>query len=211
MIVVVGGAVGVVLAGPLGGLIGCLAPIAHHRWSRRPEPDPEPSLVIMLILIELRSGMSILAALESASHSLPRDQSLRAVARVARVSGLLAALPYADTRLHPVVSQLARAQRSGASLTNTMRQLLESNLAAEKTNSGDSGADTAGALDAPGDAPDAAGARALPLRPVVAGDVLRPHRGPLLTSALPPAPVGHRIGRSVDDTNLEQDRLPPGV
>lgn len=133
MIVVVGGAVGVVLAGPLGGLIGCLAPIAHHRWSRRPEPDPEPSLVIMLILIELRSGMSILAALESASHSLPRDQSLRAVARVARVSGLLAALPYADTRLHPVVSQLARAQRSGASLTNTMRQLLESNLAAEKT------------------------------------------------------------------------------
>ena len=35
MIVVLGGAVGVVLAGPLGGLIGCLAPIAHHVDPRR--------------------------------------------------------------------------------------------------------------------------------------------------------------------------------
>jgi pilus assembly protein TadC len=48
------------------------------------------------------------------------------------VSGLVTALQYADDGLRPVVAQLARAQRSGASLSGAVRKMLESELAADK-------------------------------------------------------------------------------
>jgi hypothetical protein len=90
------------------------------------------NLVLMLLLIELRAGASVLAALIATSESLPDYDSLRTVARVSRVSGLMSALPYADEALRPVLSQLVRAQGSGASLAGSVRRLLEGALASER-------------------------------------------------------------------------------
>jgi hypothetical protein len=90
------------------------------------------NLVLMVLLIELRAGASVLAALIATSESLPDYDSLRTVARVSRVSGLMSALPYADEALRPVLSQLVRAQGSGASLAGSVRRLLEGALASER-------------------------------------------------------------------------------
>lgn len=132
MSVVLAAAVGLVVAGPFGAAAGVAIPLIWQRWSARPTPGPPLTLVIMLVLIELRSGVSVLAALEGASRALPDDSVLRTVTRVARVSGLIAALSLADDRLRPMLAQLARAQKSGASLTDSMRRLLEMEMAAEK-------------------------------------------------------------------------------
>jgi Type II secretion system (T2SS), protein F len=127
------GSVGLAVAGMPGAAIGALTPLVWRRIVTRPQPDPPVSLVLLLLLVELRSGMSVLAALAGVAESLPRYESLRVVARVARVSGLVAALGHADDRLRPVVNQLARAQRSGASLSGAMRRMLEAELAETKT------------------------------------------------------------------------------
>jgi len=89
--------------------------------------------VLLLLLVELRSGLSVLAALTAVSVALPGQTSLRTVARIARVFGLVSAIPYADEDLRPVVAQLARAQRSGASLSGSVRRMLEDELATERS------------------------------------------------------------------------------
>jgi hypothetical protein len=86
----------------------------------------------MLLFVELRSGRSVLAALQSTASLLPHDRDLGRVARVAMVSGLTAAIEHANPRLRPVISQLARAQRSGSSLSGTVRRLIEEDLAEER-------------------------------------------------------------------------------
>lgn len=124
--------VGLMVAGPLGIVVGASAPALWRRMRARPTPDPSLTLLLLLFLVELRGGLSVLAALTEVSAALPGYSSLRVVSRVARVSGLVAALPYADHQLRPVVAQLARAQRSGASLSGSMRRMLDSELAADK-------------------------------------------------------------------------------
>lgn len=133
MSTLLGASFGLLVGGPLAGMIGALAP---HVWSRavRGKTVETPiRVVLLLILVELRSGSSVLAALIAAAEALPDYSSLRTVARVGRVSGLVSALPYADDRLRPVVAQLARAQRSGASLSEAVRRMLESELASERS------------------------------------------------------------------------------
>lgn len=132
MIRVAAASLGLILAGPLGMAAAVVAPTVWRRIRSRPAPDPSLTLLLLLFLVELRGGLSVLAALTEVAAVLPAYSSLRVVSRVARVSGLVAALPYADDRLRPVVAQLARAQRSGASLSGSMRRMLESELAAEK-------------------------------------------------------------------------------
>ena len=87
---------------------------------------------MLLLLVELRSGRSVLASLISVAETLPGYQSLRKVARVALVEGLDAAIPHADQRLRPVIAQLGRAQRSGASLSGAIRRMLENGLAEDR-------------------------------------------------------------------------------
>lgn len=133
MISVLGASVGVLLGGPIGAVVGGLAPGVWRRLVRaRRAPDTPTTLVLLLLLVEIRSGLSVLAALIEVSETLPGYESLRRVARVARVSGLVTALQYAEDGLRPVVAQLARAQRSGASLSGAVRKMLESELAADK-------------------------------------------------------------------------------
>lgn len=133
MTTVLGSSLGLMVAGPLGAVAGAAAPLMWRLVRRRRAPDPPITLVLLLLLVELRSGLSVLAALTAVSVSLPGYESLRKVSRLARVTGLVGALPYADDRLRPVMAQLARAQRSGASLGGTVRQLLESELAADRS------------------------------------------------------------------------------
>lgn len=132
MIRVAAASVGLIVAGPHGMVIGALAPTLWRAVRSRPEPDPSLALLLLLFLVELRGGLSVLAALGEVSASLPGYDNLRVVSRVARVSGLVSALPYADSRIRPVVAQLARAQRSGASLSDSIRRMLDTELAEEK-------------------------------------------------------------------------------
>lgn len=124
---------GLMIGGPLGAVAGAVAPVVWRRIVDRPDPDPPTSLVLLLLLIELRSGFSVLAALIEVSESLPAYRNLAVIARVARVSGLINALPVADDQMRPVVAQLARAQRSGASLSGAVLRMLDVELASEKT------------------------------------------------------------------------------
>lgn len=106
------------------------------RWRRprrrgRSEP-PSIRVVLILLLVELRSGQSVLAAIQGASRALPEHEGLSSVARMASVGGLTAAVSYAPQGLRPVVAQLARAQRSGSSLSETVRRLIEDDLAEER-------------------------------------------------------------------------------
>lgn len=133
MIRVLAASLGLALAGPVGLLVGALAPSLWSRLGRPRAPEPPMVLLLLLTLVELRGGLSVLAALTEVSASLPGYANLRVVSRVARVFGLLAALPYADERLRPVIAQLARAQRSGASLSGAMRRMLDAELAADRT------------------------------------------------------------------------------
>lgn len=129
---VLAGAVGVLVAGPPG-LIAVLAPSVWRRVRSRPSPPPSMNLVMLLLLVELRSGRSVLASLISVAETLSGYESLRKVARVALVAGLAAAVPHADEVLRPVIAQLARAQRSGASLSGAMRRMIDNGLAEERS------------------------------------------------------------------------------
>ena len=100
---------------------------------RRPRAAPVPArLVLIVILIEIRSGRSVLAALHGAAVRLPGHTELTRVARLAAVAGLSASIAAAPRDLRPILSQLARAQRSGASLTGTVHRLIEADLADER-------------------------------------------------------------------------------
>jgi len=128
------GSLGLVVAGPFGAVIGVGLPMLWPRLRSAAAPSEPPiTLVLLLLLISIRSGLSVLAALDEVAHTVPSYRNLHVVSRIARISGLTSAIEHADNDLRPVVAHLARAQRSGASLTGTVRRLLESRLATEKT------------------------------------------------------------------------------
>jgi hypothetical protein len=89
-------------------------------------------LVLLVLLVEIRSGRSVLASFQTAASLLPHDDELGRVARVAMVSGLMTSIQHAGPRLRPVVAQLARAQRSGSTLSGTVRRLIDEGLADER-------------------------------------------------------------------------------
>lgn len=124
--------VGLLLAGLPGALIGMLVALAWRLPPKTTAP-PSPRLVMMLLLVELGSGASVLAALQRTSDRLPDHAELRLVARFATLAGLTAAVGKASPQLRPIVSQLARAQKSGAPLAPAVRRLLDSDLAAERS------------------------------------------------------------------------------
>lgn len=128
-----GFAVGAVLGGPLVGLITAGVVSGVRRWSLRRREHPIPvGLVLILLLIELRSGSSALAALSSVANALPDHEELRKVSRLAAVAGLPSALEMAGAELRPTLFQLARAQRTGAPLEAVVRRLLDETVAQER-------------------------------------------------------------------------------
>ena len=127
-------AVGWVLVGPVGAAAGMAGPVLL-RWRRsRPEPFPL-RLVLIVLLIEIRSGRSVLSALHHAGERITGFPELRQVARVAEISGPKAAIEAAGPELRPVLVHLVRSHRSGAPLDATVRRLLDEDLAEERARS----------------------------------------------------------------------------
>ena len=129
-------AAGYLTAGVFGAVIGGAAPYLLQRVAKRRTAQPPPRrLVFLLVLVELRSGMSVLGALQRVSRSLPDDTDLEQVVRVSLVAGLAEAIEEGGARLRPLLLALLRAQHTGSSLTDTVRRLIENDIESERTDS----------------------------------------------------------------------------
>lgn len=127
------GSVGIALAGLPGALVALsLQGVVAFRHRRRPRARVLRPLLIVL-LVELRSGRSVLGALQTAASVFPAHGELIKAARVATISGLAEASMIVTGEMRGVLAQLARAQRSGAALGETVRSMIEADIAAEKT------------------------------------------------------------------------------
>lgn len=129
---VVAASAGLVVAGPMGAVLGAAIPLFVSVLPIRRQQSPDNRLVLVVLLVEVRSGISVLAALQAAADVLPGHPDLRRAARVATVSGLTSALSIAGPGLRPMLAELARAQVSGASIAGTLRSMLERDLARER-------------------------------------------------------------------------------
>jgi hypothetical protein len=132
MTLLVTSSAGLAIGGVPGALIGlCIGALfrARHRFRRRPS-ILRPTLIVLLI--ELRSGRSVLGALQTAAAAFPGDEELVRAARVATISGLARAVVPMKGQMKGVLAQLARAQKSGAALGDTVRAMIESDIASEK-------------------------------------------------------------------------------
>lgn len=126
------GSIGLAILGLPGALAGAAAPMVIERIRNQRQVPTNLTTVLLMVMIELRSGASVLAALMAVSDALPEDAPLLMVSRVARVAGIMAAVEVSDNRLRPLVAQLSRAQRTGASLTDVVRRLLETELGSDR-------------------------------------------------------------------------------
>ena len=124
--------VGLVVGGPgLGFGTLLVVFVAGLRKRRRPAPPIRP--VLLVLLVELRAGRSTLAALQQASGVFPEHRELAMAARLATVKGLTAAVEECHGAMRSLVAQLARAQRSGSAVADTVRSLLDADIAAERS------------------------------------------------------------------------------
>lgn len=132
MMAVVMASVGLAVAGTPGALLGLgLRGLMLLRIRlRRPAEPIRP--ILLLLLVELRSGRSALGALQAVAGLFPNHRDLRLAARVATISGLADALHSSKGDMRVVLAQLARAQKSGAPLADTVRSMIETDIAAEK-------------------------------------------------------------------------------
>jgi hypothetical protein len=120
----VGGVPGVLLA------LGIEFGLGLRRRLRRRPSLLRPLLIVLLI--ELRSGRSVLGALQTAAEVFPDQRQLMLATRVATISGLSKAVVEVSGEVRGVLAQLARAQRSGAALGDTVRSMIEADISAEK-------------------------------------------------------------------------------
>lgn len=124
-------AAGLALGGP-GLVFAVCVGLGIARLARRRRPRPALRPVLLVMLVELRSGFSALAALQGAARHFPEDAELTRIARVATIGGIVAAAGSTTGRLAVLLAQLARAQRSGSPVAGTVRALLDADIAAER-------------------------------------------------------------------------------
>lgn len=132
MTAVLVGAIGLAIGGPALALVGVVSAVAVTFKPPRTRSAPIRA-VLLVILVELRSGNSILGALRSAAEVFSYDDDIVRAYRVATVSGLAAAAEESTPGLRPALVQLARAQRTGASMATTIRALIEADIAADRS------------------------------------------------------------------------------
>jgi len=126
------GSLGLVVGGPgLAIAIVIVSMLGRFRSRKRVAPPIRP--VLLVLLVELRGGRSTLAALQHASAVFPGHRELTLAARLATVKGLTAAVEECQGDIRVLVAQLARAQRSGSPVADTVRSLLDADIAAERT------------------------------------------------------------------------------
>lgn len=123
---------GLAIAGLPGVLISVavIGAVCLRRRIRRPPISIRPILIVLLV--ELRSGRSVLGALQTAARVFPDHHELARSARVATISGLSQAVSIARGEIRVVLAQLGRAQRSGAALGDAVRAMIDADIAAEK-------------------------------------------------------------------------------
>jgi hypothetical protein len=132
MTFLVAGSAGLVIGGVPGALVG-LSLVAGIRVRGRIRRQTAPLRpVLIVLLIDLRSGRSVLGALQTVAAAFPGDEELTRAARLATISGLTRAVLSVRGEMHGVLSQLARAQKSGAALGDTVRSMIEADINAEK-------------------------------------------------------------------------------
>jgi hypothetical protein len=123
--------VGLVVGGP--GLGLSVAVFSMLGRLRRKQPAPSIRPVLLVMLVELRAGRSTLAALQQAAGLFPKHRELNRAARLATVRGLTAVVEECQGDVRSLVAQLARAQKSGSPVAETVRSLLDADIAAERT------------------------------------------------------------------------------
>jgi hypothetical protein len=127
----IAGSVGLVWLGLPGSVAAVLAVAAHRFLPHRRSPtNMRP--ILMVVLVELRGGRSVLAALQAASARFPEAVELARAMRVAAVAGLPAAVDESRGALHSLLIHLARAQATGASAADAVRRFLEADVARER-------------------------------------------------------------------------------
>jgi len=122
---------GMAWAGPVGAMSGVGVALLFLS-SRRKKPEPPFRAILLVLLVELRSGLSVLGALQQVARSFPDHREMVQAARLATVSGITAAVEAASGETRILLLRLARAQRSGASAARAVRQLLERHIAEER-------------------------------------------------------------------------------
>ncbi|MFZ0627565.1 MAG: type II secretion system F family protein [Acidimicrobiia bacterium] len=120
----------------LGGMPGALVASGFYFGRRvaRSWPPRQPGIgpILFSLLIEVRSGSSILGALLTVAEQYPEHRDLRQASRMAAVSGLTVAIGSMEGDLRPVLSQLARAQRSGSPIADSIRAMIDAHIARDK-------------------------------------------------------------------------------
>lgn len=125
-------AAGLVVGGPLlaiGSGVLYLGLRSRPRRTRRVEFRP----VLMMLLVELRAGSSVLAAIQSVASRFPRYGELNVAARVATVGGIETAVDLSRGQVRVLLTHLARAQASGGSAADAVRRMLDSDIARERS------------------------------------------------------------------------------
>lgn len=131
MIVLVVASAGVVLGGPQ---LGVLAGLGWLAWERRPRREKIPAFrpVLIMLLVELRSGLSVLAALNAVANRFPGHTDLVVAVRLASVIGIERAVDNTKGQSRVLLAHLARASTSGGSAADAVRRMLDSDIAREK-------------------------------------------------------------------------------
>ena len=132
MTMLIAGSAGLAIGGIPGALVGVCIGAGLRFRGRFYRPPKLLRPVLIVLLIELRSGRSVLAALQTVAAAFPGHEELVRAARIATISGLTQAVQPLKGELKGVLSQLARAQKSGAALGDTVRSMIEADIAAEK-------------------------------------------------------------------------------
>lgn len=132
MTIVLLSAAGLAVGGPPGMLLAGLLAGGLSRVPRRRGPAPFRPVLIVL-LVELRSGQSVLGALQKAAETFPDNEELVSGVRIATLRGLSLAVAHTTGQVRSLFGQLARAQRSGSALVETVRSMLEADIAAERS------------------------------------------------------------------------------
>jgi pilus assembly protein TadC len=131
LILIPAAAVSLMLGGPIG-MLGAGTIWILWRWRSKLDRAPPFRPILMMMLVELRSGLSVLAALQSVASQFPEHHDLEVAVRLAGVAGMSTGMNASSGQVKVLLAHLARAQASGGSAADAVRRMLESGLAREK-------------------------------------------------------------------------------
>jgi hypothetical protein len=122
-----------IVAGPAASAAVLLL-VVVRRWMTREKAPVRTTLrpLLLVLLVELRAGASVLAALESTARLFPDDRALASVARLSRVIGIPATANRVGGEMRLLAAHLARAQVTGGSAADAVRRMIESDLARDR-------------------------------------------------------------------------------